>query len=56
MSRMPRLYVEGCAQYIVQRGKNCSVCFFCDADYAFYLQKLQEVSNLYSCIHFSFSK
>lgn len=27
MSRMPRLYVDGCTQHIVQRGDNRSVFF-----------------------------
>ena len=47
MARMPRLYVEGCAQHIIQRGNNRTVCFYCDADYAFYLQKLKEASDKY---------
>ena len=47
MARMPRLYIEGCAQHIVQRGNNRSACFFCEADYAFYLQKLKEASKFY---------
>lgn len=47
MARMPRLYVEGCAQHIIQRGNNRAVCFYCDADYAFYLQKLKEASEKY---------
>jgi putative transposase len=38
MARMPRVYFEGCAQHIIQRGNNRAVCFFCDADYAFYCQ------------------
>ncbi len=45
MARMPRLYVEGCAQHVIQRGNNRSVCFYCDADYAFYLQKLKEAAQ-----------
>lgn len=44
MARMPRLYVEGCAQHIVQRGNNRSSCFFCEKDYAFYVKKLKEAS------------
>ena len=47
MARMPRLYVEGCAQHVVQRGNNRSACFFCDSDYAFYLQKLKEASSFH---------
>lgn len=48
MARMPRLYVAGCAQHIIQRGNNRSVCFYYVADYAFYLQKLREASERYS--------
>lgn len=47
MARLPRLYVEGCSQHVVQRGNNRAVCFYCDADYAFYLQKLKEASEKY---------
>jgi len=45
MARMPRLYIEGCAQHIVQRGNNRSVCFFDTADYAFYCQKLKDAAE-----------
>lgn len=47
MARMPRLFVEGYAQHIIQRGNNRSVCFFRDADYAFYLQKLKQAAELH---------
>ncbi len=40
MARSPRLYIEGCPQHIIQRGNNRQACFFADADYAFYLEKL----------------
>ena len=46
MARKPRLYVEGCAQHLIQRGNNRSACFYTDADYAFYLQKLKDASAL----------
>lgn len=45
MARMPRLYIEGCAQHIVQRGNNRSVCFFDTPDYAFYCQKLKDAAE-----------
>jgi putative transposase len=45
---MPRLYVEGCTQHIIQRENNRAVCFYCDVDYAFYLQRLREASERYS--------
>jgi len=47
MARLPRIYMQGCAQHIVQRGNNRSVCFYTDADYAFYLLKLQEAARTY---------
>lgn len=47
MARLPRLYVEGCAQHIVQRGNNRDVCFYNAADCAFYLQKLLEAADKY---------
>lgn len=46
MARMPRLFVEGFAQHVIQRGNNRSVCFFCEADYAFYLQKLKQAADV----------
>ena len=47
MARLPRLYIEGCAQHIVQRGNNRDVCFYREADYAFYVQKLKEAAHKY---------
>jgi len=47
MARLPRLYMEGCAQHVIQRGNNRSVCFFRDAGYAFYLKQLVETSDKY---------
>ncbi len=32
MPRLPRLYMEGCAQHIIQRGNNRQACFFADED------------------------
>jgi putative transposase len=47
MARLPRLYMEGCPQHIIQRGNNRQVCFFADEDYAFYLDKLHKASEKY---------
>jgi putative transposase len=47
MARLPRLYMAGCPQHIVQRGNNRQVCFFADEDYAFYLDKLYKASEKY---------
>ena len=43
MARVPRLYVDGCAQHIIQRGNNRTACFFSEADYAFYAERLNEI-------------
>lgn len=48
MARLPRLYIQGCAQHIIQRGNNRDVCFYRDADYAFYVQKLEEAAKRFS--------
>jgi len=45
MARLPRLFVEGYPLHIIQRGNNRQACFHRPADYAFYLQKLQEAST-----------
>jgi hypothetical protein len=41
------MYIEGCLYHVIQRGNNREACFFQDADYAFYLQKLKEASDKY---------
>jgi putative transposase len=47
MARLPRLYVKGCSHHVIQRGNNRHVCFFAEADYAIYLDKLRESSEKY---------
>ncbi len=47
MARLPRLYVPGCSQHIIQRGNNRSACFFDERDYAFYLQQLDVSAKQY---------
>ena len=47
MARLPRLYMEGCPQHIIQRGNNRQACFFAEEDYAFYLDKLYKSSEKY---------
>ena len=39
--------MEGAAQYIVQCGNNRDVCFYAEADYAFYVQQLNESAKKY---------
>ena len=48
MARQPRLYMEGCAQHIIQRGNNREPCFFGESDYKFYLDKLKGASEKYA--------
>ena len=47
MARLPRLYMEGCPQHIIQRGNNRQACFFAEEDYALYLDKLYRSSKKY---------
>ena len=47
MARLPRLYMEGCPQHIIQRGNNRQACFFAEEDYTFYLDKLLKSSEKY---------
>lgn len=44
MARLPRLYLPGCAQHIIQRGNNRSACFSAEADYKAYLAFLHEAA------------
>jgi putative transposase len=48
MARLPRLYVKGCSHHVIQRGNNRQACFFADADYAIYLDKLRESGEKYN--------
>jgi|GEM_PF-3329995 len=45
MARMPRLYLEGCAQHIEQLSNNRSAYFLSATDYAFYCQKLKNAAD-----------
>lgn len=42
MARLPRLYLSGCAQHIIQRGNNREACFYGEEDYKTYLTFLRE--------------
>ena len=33
MARLPRLYIPGCAQHVIQRGNNREACFYDKGDY-----------------------
>lgn len=44
MARLPRLYLPGCAQHIIQRGNNREACFYDESDYKAYLSFLKDVA------------
>ncbi|WP_028672228.1 transposase [Saccharospirillum impatiens] len=47
MARLPRLYLPGCAQHVVQRGNNRDACFYDEADYKAYLTFLKDSAAKY---------
>ncbi|WP_423186145.1 transposase [Alishewanella sp. d11] len=42
MARKQRFFLKGNPCHIVQRGHNRQACFFCDDDYGFYINSLEE--------------
>jgi len=47
MARLPRLYLPGCAQHVIQRGNNREACFYAGADYKAYLSFLKDAAAKY---------
>ena len=47
MARLPRLYLPGCAQHVIQRGNNRNACFYAAADYQVYLSFLKDSAQKY---------
>ena len=47
MARLPRLYLAGYAQHIIQRGNNREACFYGQEDYKMYLTFLRESCGKY---------
>ena len=47
MARLPRLYLPGCAQHVIQRGNNREACFYDEADYKAYLSFLKDAAVKY---------
>ena len=45
MARLPRYFVKGQAQHIIQRGNNREPVFVGDEDYLFYLECLQDAAK-----------
>ena len=49
MARLPRIVIPGQPHHVIQRGNNRDVIFVSDADYHFYLDKLQQACKKYNC-------
>lgn len=49
MARLPRFVIPGQPQHVIVRGNNRSEIFCADADYQFYLEKLQLACEQHSC-------
>jgi putative transposase len=49
MARLPRMVIPGQPQHVIVRGNNRSEIFCCDADYRFYLEKLQAACKKHDC-------
>ncbi len=49
MARLPRIVIPGQPQHVILRGNNRSEIFCADADYQFYLEKLQQACSKHGC-------
>lgn len=49
MARLSRMVIPGQPQHIIVRGNNRSEIFCCDADYRYYLEKLQAACKKHDC-------
>jgi putative transposase len=49
MPRRARISIPGIPRHIIQRGNNCSACFYADEDNQFYLDRLKEQSEKHDC-------
>ncbi len=49
MARLPRIIIPGQPQHVIVRGNNRSEIFCCEADYHFYLEKLQVACKKHDC-------
>ena len=47
MPRKPRMYIAGYPYHVIQRGNNRDACFYSEADYLFYLEKLYSACYRY---------
>jgi len=49
VARLPRYFVAGQPQHLIQRGNNRAPIFVGEADYSFYLECLQEAAERHAC-------
>jgi putative transposase len=49
MARLPRWVIPGQPQHIILRGNNRTEIFCAEADYRFYLEKLQLACDKHGC-------
>ena len=49
MARLPRFFVEGYPQHVIQRGNNRAVIFAAEGDYHFYLEFLRDAAERFGC-------
>jgi len=49
MARLPRFVIPGQPQHVIVRGNNRTEIFCADADYHFYLEKLQQACEKHGC-------
>ena len=49
MPRRARIAVPGIPWHIIQRGNNCSACFYAEEDYHRYIDTLSDMSPRFDC-------
>lgn len=49
MARLPRFSIPGQPQHVIVRGNNREPIFYSEADYLFYLEKLQQACEKHNC-------
>ncbi|WP_228766890.1 transposase [Thiomicrorhabdus heinhorstiae] len=49
MARLPHFTILGQPQHVIVRGNNREPIFYADADYLFYLEKLQQACEKHHC-------
>lgn len=49
MARLPRYFLPGQPQHVIQRGNNRNIIFAGENDYRFYLECLADASGKHSC-------